>query len=335
MTQYLKSKIIWRNNIYKEYQRKRNSKPDDFVFLQNVISEVSELVSSSKSEYYNRLASKLNDPKTSSKTYWSILKTFYNGKKVPLIPPLLIDNELEPDFKLKANFFNKFFADKCIPIQNNSTIPRFTEYKSMSRFTKINFDDESLLKIVRSLDINKAHGHDDISIRMIKICDKAIVPAISLIYKNCIETGSFPKIWKKSNIIPIHKKGDKQIVDNYRPVSLLPIFGKILERLIFNSLFEFLKENNLLNKNQSGFRPSDSCEYQLLSIVHEIYASFDCNPPRDVRGIFLDISKAFDRVWHEGLIYKIKQIGVTGLPLKLVQSFLSQRFQWVLLNGQS
>ena len=81
----------------------------------------------------------------------------------------------------------------------------------------------------------------------------------------------------------------------------LPIFGKILERLILNSLFEFLQENNLLNQNQSGFRPSDSCEYQLLSIVHDIYASFDCNPTRDVRGVFLDTSKAFDRVWHEGL----------------------------------
>ena len=81
----------------------------------------------------------------------------------------------------------------------------------------------------------------------------------------------------------------------------LPIFGKILERLILNSLFEFLQDNNLLNQNQSGFRPSDSCEYQLLSIVHDIYASFDCNPTRDVRGVFLDTSKAFDRVWHEGL----------------------------------
>ena len=98
-------------------------------------------------------------------------------------------------------------------------------------------------------------------------------------------------------------------------------------------MFEFLHENNLLNENQSGFRPSDSCEYQLLSIVHDIYASFDCNPPHDVRGVFLDISKAFDRVWHEGLIYKIKSIGVTGLPLELIQSFLIHRFQRVVLNG--
>ena len=87
---------------------------------------------------------------------------------------------------------------------------------------------------------------------------------------------------------------------------------------------------NLFNKSQSGFRPSDSCEYRLLSIVHDIYASFDCNRLCDVTGIFLDISKAFHRVWHEGLIYKVKRIGVTGLPLELIQSFLSHRFQRVV-----
>ena len=91
----------------------------------------------------------------------------------------------------------------------------------------------------------------------------------------------------------------------------------------------------MFNENQSGFRPSDLCEYQLLSIVHDIYASFDCNPPRDARGVFLDISKAFDRVWDEVLIYKIKRNGFTGLPLKLIPIFLSHRFQRVVLKGQS
>ena len=104
MTQYLKSQINWHKNLYQEYHRKRNHSLDDFIFLENVISEVSDLVFSRKNVYYNQLAQKLNDPKTSSKTYWSILKTFYNGKKEPLIPPLFINNKLEPDLKLKANF---------------------------------------------------------------------------------------------------------------------------------------------------------------------------------------------------------------------------------------
>ena len=138
---------------------------------------------------------------------------------------------------------------------------------------------------------------------MIKLFYKSVVKPPPIIFNNCIDSGTFPDIWKRSNIIPVHKKGDKQIVDNYRPVSLLPMFGKIFEKLLFNSIMDFLEENNLLNSNQSGFRPNDSCESQLLSIVHDIYSSFDCHASLEVRGIFLDISKAFDRVCHEGLLY--------------------------------
>ena len=98
---------------------------------------------------------------------------------------------------------------------------------------------------------------------------------------------------------------------------------------------DFLEVNNLLNSNQSGFRPNDSCDSQLLSIFRDIYSSFDCHPSLEVRGIFLDISKAFDRVWHEGLLYKIQSIGISGTPLKLIESFLSGRYQRVLLNGQA
>ena len=115
------------------------------------------------------------------------------------------------------------------------------------------------------------------------------------------------------------KKVTNKIIDNYRPVSLLPICGKIFQMLLFNSIFEFLDDNNLLSSNQSGFRPSDSCEYQLLSIVHDIYASFDCCPSLEVRGIFLDISKTFDRVWHEGLTYKLQSLGISSLPLKCIE----------------
>ena len=99
-------------------------------------------------------------------------------------------------------------------------------------------------KIIRSLNNNKAHGHDNISFRMIKICDEAIVKPLSIIYKNCIDNGIFPNLWMKSSIVPVHKKGDKQLLQNYRPVSLLPILGKILEKILLNSIFEYLHENN-------------------------------------------------------------------------------------------
>ena len=246
----------------------------DYDILQQAISEVSESVDNAKNNYY-KLANKLSSHSTSSKTYWSILKTFCNNKKITLTPPILIGNKLN----------------------NDSSLPCFFEFYSQSRLSSLNIIEDDILKIVRALNSNKAHGHDEISVRMIKICDEALVKLFSLIYKNCIDTGVFLDMWKKSNIAPVYKRGDKQIIDNYRPIALLPICGRTLEKILFNSIYKFLEENNLFCEHQSGFRPSDSCEYQLLTVVHDIYTSFDCNPPLDVTGIFLDISKAFDRVY--------------------------------------
>ena len=134
---------------------------------------------------------------------------------------------------------------------------------------------------------------------------------------------------KKVNIIPVHKKNSKQIVDNYRLVSLLPICSKIFEKLIFDSIYAFLYKNNLFNNNhnnnQSGFRPNASCIHQLIAIAHNIFSAFDANPSLEVRGVFLDLSKAFDRVWHDGPLYKLKSNGIDGNLFRLIKSFLSSR----------
>ena len=166
----------------------------------------------------------------------------------------------------------------------------------------MDFSEGELLQIIRALNINKAQGHDDISIRMIKICDKLLLKPLIVLFRNSVKSSCYPDIWKKSNIIPVHKKNDKQLVENYRPISLLPIFGKIFEKIIFNRIYNFLLEEDLLNPNQSGFRPSDSCINQLLAITHEIFEAFDCNPPLEVRSVFLDISKSFGKVCHKSLL---------------------------------
>ena len=208
-------------------------------------------------------------------------------------------------------------------------------FLTQSRLNFINFNEDEILKVIRALNIHKAHRHDDISIRMIKICDKSLLKPLIILFENSIKSSCCPDIWKRSNIIPVHKKNDKQLVNNYRPISLLPIFGKIFEKIIFNKIYNFLLEENLLNPNQSGFRPSDSCINQLLAITHEIFETFDCNPSLEIRSVFLDISKAFDKVWHEGLLYKLKSMGISGELYNLLESYLSGRFQRVLLNGQS
>ena len=141
-----------------------------------------------------------------------------------------------------------------------------------------------------------------------------------------------------ANIVPDHKKNSKNLKQNYRPISLLPnisIFGKIFEKMIYDCLYEHLTANELLNPNQSGFRPNDSTINQLISIVHTTFFAFDCNPPLDVRSVYLDISKAFDRVWHEGLIYKLRRCGISGNLLSLIKDFLANRKQRTVLNGKT
>ena len=115
-----------------------------------------------------------------------------------------------------------------------------------------------------------------------------------MIFKQCIDTGVFHSEWKKGNIVRIHKKGVKQVLENYHLVSLLPICEKTLERLPFNEMFNFFIENELISSNLSGIKPGDSCINQLLSITHKIYKSFDMG--LEVKSVFLDILKAFDKV---------------------------------------
>ena len=131
-----------------------------------------------------------------------------------------------------------------------------------------------------------------------------------MLFVNLYSSWFFSMWLKKTNIVPIHKKGDKQTLKNYRPVSLLPICGKTFERLLFNEMFRFFLDNKLISTNQSGFKPGDSCMNQLLSITHEIYKSFDDG--LEVRSVFLDISKAVDKVWHEGVIFKLNKNGISG-----------------------
>ena len=108
----------------------------------------------------------------------------------------------------------------------------------------------------------------------------------------------------------------------------------MFEKVIFSRIYNFLLED-LLNPNQSGFRPSDSCINQLIAIIHEIFEAFDCNPPLEIRSAFLDISKAFDKVWHKGLLYKLKSMGISGDLFNLLENYLSGRLQRVALNGQT
>ena len=166
------------------------------------------------------------------------------------------------------------------------------------RLDNITIKDNEIISLIRKINPNKATGSDGISGQMLLLCDESVILPLQIMFTNILTTSIYPSIWKVANVTPVFKKGDKQLIKNYRPISLLPICGKILEKIIFNNLYSYLHTNNLLTKNQSGFRPGDSTTNQLLYLLDEIHQAFDITKSFEVRAVFLDISKAFDKVWH-------------------------------------
>ena len=294
----------------------------------------SEIIIDAKDKFLNNLSVKFDDPNTSSKSYWTIMNNFLNNKKIPTILLVLFNGTRISDFKQKVNLFNSYFSSQCTPINTSSKLPVFA-YKTENCLDSVDIKEENIYLIIKNLIPNKAHGWDDIYIRMIKLCGKSAAFPLKLLFQSSLEKAIFPVDWKKGNIVPVHKKENKNFIKNYRSISLLPIFSKIDERLMFNSIFNYFIKNNLFTKSQSGFLPGDSCISQLLSITHEIYKLFDCNPPVDVRGTFLDIFKAFPKVWHEGLVFKLQTYGINGKLLNLLQEYLRSRQQRVVLNRQA
>ena len=168
------------------------------------------------------MSAKLDNPKTVPKTYWSIINKFVSNKKIPIILPVFVNGELVSDFEQKANLSKNYFASQCTPIENSSKLLNFS-YETEKILTSFDTKDDDILSFIKNLNVDKAHGWDQLSIRIIKTCGDAITFPLKLIFKSMINEGVFPDDWKKSNVVPVHKKESKNLIKNYRPISLLPI----------------------------------------------------------------------------------------------------------------
>ena len=148
---------------------------------------------------------------------------------------------------------NSNFTEQCTPLVKNSKLSIFSTVDTELFYLSA----DHIGDIIKKLDPNKAHGDDMISIRMLKVCGGSIWKPLKIISKNCLKGGIFPDQLKNANFAPIHKRRDKQILFNYLPVSLLSVCSKIFERLIYNSMYKYISDNNLLSSNQLGFHTGD------------------------------------------------------------------------------
>ena len=233
--------------------------------------------------------------------------------------------------KAKADLFNSFFLSHSNIDTTNANLPD-TENEPAYILNDIVVTEPEVLDLIKCIDPSKATGPDGISPRLLKEAGMSIVPSLTRLFNLSLSTAKVPSNWKKANVIPIHKKDEKNLTNNYRPISLLSVVSKLLERVVFKHVFNFLNEHELLTKFQSGFIPGDSTVNQLAFLYHTFCKAIDHK--KDVRIVFCDISKAFDRVWHDGLIFKLGNIGIRGVLLDWFRDYLHNRLQSVLIRGQ-
>ena len=199
------------------------------------------------------------------------------------------------------------------------------------KFDSISVSSDEVTSVLTSLNIGKASGPDSINNRLLKELAQPLTPPLKDLFNYSLAIGKVPSIWKQANVSPIYKKDDPSVVSNYRPISLLSTVGKLLERIVHKHIFNLFQEHHIITTLQSGFVPGDSTINQLVDIYNTFCKALDDG--KEVRAIFCDISKAFDRVWRKGLIYKLKTVGISGSVLRWFTDYLDNRKQRVVLPG--
>ena len=200
-------------------------------------------------------------------------------------------------------------------------------------FSEIHVTEQDVEDQIKILDTNKSYGPDGISPIFLKEGGLYIIQSLAALFNLSLRMTKFPMLWKQANVVPIHKKEDKSDANNYRPISLLSTVGKVFERIVFKYVFNYLRDNYIINLHQSGFLPGKSTVTQLIEVYHQFCKAVDNN--KEIRVIFLDISKAFDKVWHRGLLHKLKRCGIGDRILLWFQNYLQSRQQRVIINGQT
>ena len=189
----------------------------------------------------------------------------------------------------------------------------------------------TVLTLLRKLCKNKATGLDKISVRLIHECADLIADSLCSIFNCSIATGIFPEDWKISKVIPLFKQGDRSDLNNYRPISIIPVIAKVFERVVYDQIFAFLNENKLLSPHQSGFRCLHSTVTALLEATDSWAYDIDRGNINAV--VFLDLKKAFDTVDHEILLSKLNKYGIEDMENKWFKSYLNNRNQKCFVNG--
>ena len=238
--------------------------------------------------------------------------------------------DLTSSDKETADLLNEYFAS-VFTIEPDTELPEFTVTPEPPNINTVDINEEQVRKALKKLKPNKTPGPDNIHPKMLLETIENIVKPLTELFKTSFNDSSIPNDWKLAYVTPIHKKGPKKKAENYRPISLTSVPFKLIQRIVRDAIVDHMERNNLFNIHQHGFRAGHSCVTQLLEVIEDIFEMIDEGHEVDV--VYLDFSKAFDKVPHQRLLQKLRSYGINGKLLSWIEAFLTDLKQHVIVNG--
>ena len=338
ITQGILNSIKFRDRLYKRLHNSPNNSEEYNATKLNLNTYnriLKQNIRNAKKMYYQI---RLNHIKGDMKKTWNTIKEIFNNSdnKNDFPSYFVINNVAVRNPIDIAHEFNKFFVQIGPNLASNIIQPTGKSYKDyLNNPIPYNFqfkhtNMETVRQVIQSLKPKGSTGHDRLSNILLKVITEDIVEPLTIIINQCFQNGIFPDKLKIARVKPIYKKGDVHSFDNYRPISVLPSVSKVIERVMHNQLHEHFTRLKLYYSSQYGFRSMHSTELAVLELVDKITTNLDNN--EIPLNIYLDLSKAFDTLDHQILLYKLSFYGIRGSSLKLIQNYLNNRHQYIELN---
>ena len=279
------------------------------------------------------LKRKLSRSSVGSKAWWNLVKQQQGFAPDDSIPPLdKPDGTVATSGEEKAELLASYFADKMTVPDTDRPTP-FVPSRTNKRLSTFAITQKEVEQELLQVDVKKSLGPDGISPYTLRRCAYQLAAPLAFLFKNCLEQQEWPYLWKWARVLAVHKKNSRSYVKNYRPISLLSVVGKLFEKIIAKQVTNFLENNLLLSQKQFGFRKNRSTSDLLLQLTTSWQQSLDKGKYTYV--IALDIAGAFDRVWHRGIIARLKSFGTEGDLLMLFENYLKGRKIHVVVNGHT
>jgi hypothetical protein len=265
-----------------------------------------------------------DDPALISKKFWSYVKSTSKSNRIP--GTVNHHGRFRNNPKDQAELFNEYFEEQFSDASDYDVDIDYSD----DYVNDIDFSVGRVRKLLKDINVNKSAGPDGINGKVLKGCRESIAYPLSCIFNISYNSGQIPSDWKLANVVPVHKKGSKTSVENYRPISLTSLVMKIFEKIVRDELLA--KCQHKLNDKQHGFLPHKSCTTQMVGYIDSLSSSLNDNIRTDV--IYFDFAKAFDSVNHDIILKKLKeQFEIDGTLLKFIMNYLKDRQQRVVIGG--